>query len=185
MRENKTWKIIKKVSNALITIIVIGFVIVVCMQRISNNKLSFFNFRMFTVVTGSMEPKYNVGDVLISKKVKPSEIKIGDAISYEGIRGDVKGKVITHEVIGYSKDENGKYLFKAKGLKNIVQDPIVSEDQIFGVIVYKIFTLSILAKIIQTNIGFYLLIIIPLMYVIISEVINLMLSREEKRRSKI
>ena len=35
---------------------------------------------MFTVVSGSMEPKYKIGDVLIAKEKDPSKIKVGDAI---------------------------------------------------------------------------------------------------------
>ena len=44
------------------------FVLVVCMQRFSNNELSFLNYRMFTVVSGSMIPKYNIGDVVTYKR---------------------------------------------------------------------------------------------------------------------
>ena len=65
------------------------------MQRFSDNKMSFFKYRMFTVITGSMEPKYKVGDVLLAKEVPPSEIKVGDTISYEGRSGDVKGRIVT------------------------------------------------------------------------------------------
>lgn len=182
MRENKVFKITRKIINVFLAIIMIGFVIVVCMQRVSNNRLSFFNYRMFTVVSGSMAPKYNVGDILISKKVQASSIKIGDTISYEGTRGDFSGKVITHEVVGYDIDENGKYIFRAKGLTNLVEDPLVLEDQLYGKVIYKSFILSSIFKIISTEIGFYLFIILPVLYVIISEVMYMLLSKEEKRR---
>ena len=71
------------------------FILVVCMQRFSNNKISFFNFRMFTVVSQSMTPKYDIGDVLIAKETEPSKIEEGDVISYLGTYGDFKNKVIT------------------------------------------------------------------------------------------
>ena len=78
----KIFRIVKSIVNVFIILLVMCFVLVVCLQRFTNNKISFFNYRIFTVVTGSMEPKYMIGDILIAKETKPSEIKIGDEISY-------------------------------------------------------------------------------------------------------
>jgi signal peptidase len=185
LKENKIYKIIKTIFRIFIITMVVGFIIVVFLQRFSDNKISFFNYRMFTVVSGSMEPKYKIGDVLISKWVDPSTVKVGDAISYEGRSGDFAGKVITHQVVGIEKDENGKYLFRARGLANIIEDPVVSESQLYGVVIYKDLLLSMIYKIIATNIGFYLFIIIPFMYIIGSEIISVLLSNEEKRRQSL
>ena len=138
---------------------------------------------MFNVVSGSMEPKYNVGDVLFSKEVDPSDIKVGDSISYIGVQGQVKNKVITHEVISIENDLNGKYLFHTKGISSVVEDPVVSEEQIFGVVVYKSVILSFLYKIISTKFGFYILIIVPLFCIIIYEIIMTLLDKKEKNRS--
>ena len=38
--------------------------IIVVMQRTTNNSLALGGFRMFSVATGSMVPVYNVGDIL-------------------------------------------------------------------------------------------------------------------------
>lgn len=182
LAEKKGFKAASLVVKILLAIFFAAFVIVVFLQRFSNNEISFFNYRMFTVVSGSMEPIYSVGDVLISKEVNPSKIKVGDAVTYKGEAGDFKGKVITHQVVGISKNNEGKYLFRTKGTANIIEDPVVSESQIYGVIVYKTILLSAVYAIIGTKIGFYLFIIIPIMYVIGSEIISLMLEKEKKRR---
>ncbi|MDD2490540.1 MAG: signal peptidase I [Bacilli bacterium] len=184
LRDNKTFKIIKGIIKSIVVILLIGFIIVVCLQRVSNNRVSFFNYRMFIVVSGSMKPKYDIGDVLISKEVVPSKIKVGDTISYLGKAGNFRDKVITHQVIRIETDETGKYLFHAKGLANLVEDPIVGEDQLYGVVIYKSFVLSLIYRIISTSIGFYLFIIIPLIYIIGSEIIMTLLEKEEKRREK-
>lgn len=184
IRDSKIFKIIKKTINALIVIILLGFVLVVFLQRFSDNKISILNYRMFSVITGSMKPKYDIGDVLVSKEVDYSSIKVGDVISYEGKVGDFNGKVITHEVKRIEKDENGHYLFHAQGLANLVEDPVISEDQVYGVVVYKIFLLSFLYKIINTKIGFFLIIVIPLIFIVGSEIISTLLEKEEKKRNK-
>jgi signal peptidase len=137
---------------------------------------------MFTVISGSMKPKYDIGDVLISKKIDAADLKVGDTISYLGEAGDFRNKVITHQIVGINKDENGKYIFRAKGLANLVEDPIVYERQLYGKVIYRSFILSIIYKIVGTNLGFYLFIIIPLIYIIGSEIISTLLNKEEKRR---
>jgi len=186
LRENKIFKITKKVLEILIGIILVGFIVVVCLQRFSDNKISFFDYRMFTVITGSMEPVYNVGDVLVAKKVEPSTIKVGDDITYEGLSGSFNDKVITHRVVRIEKDSNNKYVFHTKGIPNLVEDLVpVSESQIYGIIIYKSLLLSTIYRIVATNIGFYLFIIIPILYVIGSEIITVMLDKEEKRREKL
>ncbi len=182
----------KKVGKILLTIfrVIVGiafaaFILVVCMQRFSNNKLSFFNFRMFTVVSQSMTPKYDIGDVLISKETEPSKIEEGDVISYLGSIGDFSDKVITHRVIASEKREDGKYYFRTKGDANIVEDPIVIEDQLYGVVVYKSAILSIVYRIVGTKIGFYLFIIIPILFIVGSEIITSLLEKEDERRKKL
>jgi len=180
----KIFKIIKGIINTIVVFLVLSFVLVVCLQRFSDNKISFLDYRMFTVVTGSMEPKYKIGDVLIAKEKEPSEIKIGDAISYLATKGEIKNNVVTHEVVDITKDENGAYLFHSKGIANIVEDPVVHEDQLYGVVVYKLKLLSFIRKIISTDTGMLIFIIIPILYIVISEMIAILIEKEEKRREK-
>lgn len=181
--ENKIFKIIMTTIKVMISLALVAFVVVVCMQRFSNNKLSFFNYRMFAVVTESMKPRYNVGDVLISKDIDTKKIKVGDTVSYLGNYSNFKGKVITHEVISIETDEDGKLLFHTKGIANLVEDPVVKEDQIYGIIVHKSAILSLVYKTVSTDIGFYLFIILPIFYVIGSEIISTLLEKEEEKRN--
>lgn len=185
MKNNKIYKIVMAIAQVLFVVVLVGFIIVVCLQRFSDNKISFFNYRMFTVISGSMEPKYKIGDVLISKDVDASKIKVGDTVSYLGATGDFKDKVITHQVVSIGTDDDGKYLFHTKGLANLVEDPVVSESQIYGVVIYKSIILSIIYRIVGTTIGFYLFIILPLLFIIGSEIISTMLEKEDERRKKI
>ena len=180
----KIMKIVKTILNVAISAFFILFLLVVCLQRFSDNKMSFFNYRMFTVISGSMEPKYTIGDVLISKETNPSKIKVGDTISYLGEKGDFNGKVITHQVINIEQDFDGNYIFHTKGLANLVEDPVVYERQLYGVVVYKSAVLSFIYKIIGKPFGLFLFIVIPLFYIIGSEMISFLLSKEEKRRNK-
>lgn len=186
--KEKSKSLIKILMTALrifIMILLAAFILVVCLQRFSDNKISFLKYRMFTVVSQSMTPKYDIGDVLISKEVDPSKVKEGDVISYLGTYGDFANKVITHRVVGIQKNAEGKYFFRAKGDANIVEDPIISQDNLYGVVVYKLFILSLVYRIVGTKIGFYLCIILPILFIVGSEIISTMLEKEEERRNKL
>lgn len=180
----KAFKYIKIALNVLIITLVLLFVLVVCLQRFSNNEISFLNYRLFTVVSGSMEPKYSIGDVLLAKEVEISDIEVGDSISYLGTSGQFKDKVITHEVIQIEQDADGKYLFHTKGIANVAEDPVVKEEQVYGKIVHEAKVLSFIYGLVAKPAGMFILVIIPLFYVIGSEFLSFLLDREEERREK-
>ena len=183
LKDNKIFKITKMVLNILVGTFLVLFLLIVCLQRFSGNKISIFNYRMFTVASGSMVPKYEVGDVLISKETKPSNIRVGDTISYLGEKGDFKNKVITHEVISI-EEINGKIAFHTKGLANIIEDPVVYEDQVYGVVIHRSIILSSIYKLVATKYGI-LIIIIPVLYIVGSEMLSYLLEKEDKKRSTI
>lgn len=180
----KTFKVIKTIVNVLVVVFILLFVLVVCLQRFSNNEISFLDFRLFTVVSGSMEPKYSIGDVLLAKEVDAEDIKTGDSISYLGTSGQFKDKVITHEVIQVILEEDGSYLFQTKGIANVAADPIVKEEQVYGKIVYEAKILSGIYKLVAKPVWMFILVIIPLFYVIGSEFLGYLLDKEEERREK-
>ena len=181
----KLFKVLKSIINIAITLMVIAFVLVVCLQRFSNNEISIFSYRMFTVVSGSMVPEYEIGDVLISKETDPALIKVGDDVSYLGKSGTFKDKVVTHRVIKIEKDADGKYVFHTKGIANIVADPVVHEDQLYGVVKRKDILLSFVYKCVSTKTGMFLFVGIPILYIIGSEMLSFMLEKEEERRKKL
>ena len=178
-------KIILKVLKYVFATAFVLFILMVCLQRFSNNRISILNFRLFTVISGSMEPRYKIGDVLVAVETKPEDIKVGDAISYLGNKNSFKDKVVTHEVIKIEKDRNGKYYFHAKGLANAIEDPIVAEDQLYGVVKYRVIILSFIYKIVGTPLGFFFFVVVPLLFIIGSELVASLMEKEEKRRKRL
>ena len=155
-------KIIWKVLWWIIEALIIFIALVIVTQRFTNNQKAFLGFRIFSVATGSMEPQYAVGDVLISREKEPSEIQVGEDIVYLGAVADYKGKIITHKVIEKEQNEAGEYLFHTKGIANNVEDPVVHEDQLYGVIFYNNEILAFLCKILTNKYGLYFFIILPI-----------------------
>lgn len=178
----KIGKIIKTIFNVAITVFVLLFLLIVCLQRFSNNQITFLGYRMFSVASSSMAPDYNIGDVLIVKKTEPDQIKVGDSISYYGKVGSFAGKVITHQVIKIDKDVDKNLVFHTKGISNLVEDPLVYADQIYGVVVHRSEVLSFIYRTINTKHGMFIFIVIPIFYIIGSEMLAFLLEKEEERR---
>lgn len=165
-------KIIKTIFSlikTLVTLIVIGFVAIVLIQRFSNNNLSVAGYRMFTVVTESMVPEYLVGDVLLVKETEPDKIAIGDDVTYMGKIGSYANKIVTHRVVNIDKTEKENIKFITRGIANDVDDPQIEENQIYGTVVTKLKVVTYLNGIINNMYGMYFLIIIPLAIIMFSE----------------
>ena len=178
-------KIILKVLKVFFIAAFVLFISMICLQRFSNNRISMFNFRLFTVISGSMEPKYKIGDVLVAVETEPEDVKVGDVISYLGNKGSFADKVITHQVIKIEKGSDGKYYYHSKGLANAIEDPIVGQDQLYGVVKYKVKTLSLVYKVVGTPLGFFLFVVVPILYIIGSELVTSLLEKEERRRNRL
>ena len=52
--------------------------------------------RSLTVMSGSMEPALGVGDIVINSKVSPTDVRVGDIVTFSDPEGT--GKLITHRV---------------------------------------------------------------------------------------
>ena len=174
-------KIIKIVFKIIYQILVIFCVIltaIIILQRVTSSNKSIAGYRIFRVISGSMEPEYDVGEVVISKEIDPKKIKVGDDIVYLGRYGEYNGKIIMHNVIAIDTDESGNLRFHAKGLHAYsVEDPQITASQIFGVVKYKSSILTILYKL-ATN-------IYSVFFIVIVLVINVFIAFNSSKGSKI
>ena len=165
----KTVKFVISVIKFILTTLIIIIIGVILIQRFSNNNMSLGGYRIFTVVTESMVPKYKVGDVILVKEEEKSNIQIGDDVTYMGKIGSYADKIVTHQVIEIEMGNDGLLKFHTKGIANEDEDPLVSEEQIYGVVQTKLQIVTFLNGIINNMYGMYFLIIIPLAIIMFTE----------------
>ena len=170
--ENKIFRICSSIIEWIVIVVLIFLIILVGVQKFSN-KGNFFGYRIYTIISGSMIPTYNVGDTVLIKEMTADNIQIGDAVTYLGDGGDLNGKIITHQVVEIEFDQNGKYLFHTKGIANNIEDPVVSQDQVLGKVVHKFFFLTLLGKLTTSMLLLFIFIVIPLAIIISIEIIKL------------
>ena len=170
--ENTVLKLINNIVYVILFLIVASVLFVVILQRASNNDIALGGIRIFNIVSESMVPKYNIGDVLVVKSIEPQNIKVGDDIAYIGQESTFNQKIVTHQVIKIDY-ENGEYIFHTKGIANILEDPLVHQNQVFGKVVYKIWILSLISKILSNVYVVFFGIFVPIVILIFWTILKL------------
>ncbi len=157
----KTFKILWDIIVKLLTLLIVLISLIIIVQKVTNNKESFFGYRIFRVQTGSMIPKYQIGDVILVKKQDVDKIKVGDDVTYLEESSSVKGILITHRVIDI-QEVDGKKEFHTQGIANNLEDPVVYGNQINGVVQFKMPILTLLCKLLNNKYIFYFGAVLPL-----------------------
>ena len=178
IKDNKVLKIIGNIIYVIIFIFILLILAVAVLQRTTNNEVTLGGYRIFVVATGSMIPKYEVGDVLVSKEIPPEEIKVGDDVVYTGKEGSFKDKVVTHQVIFIEK-ENENYRIITKGIANTGEDPEITQNEVMGKVIYKLGLLSFFQRAVSNNYVFYFLVFVPIVLITYRQIRNATLSEEE------
>lgn len=140
------------------------------------------SFQIFRVMSGSMEPKIKVGSVVFVQKVKPETLKEGNIITFTS-REDPNIS-ITHRLIA-TEEKEGQTVFKTRGDANNSDD--ISETlpgQIKGKVVFSLPFLGYLSVWIRKPLGFGLLVILPALLIIISEILNIKKAIEKEVEKK-
>ncbi|MGN0475872.1 MAG: signal peptidase I [Ruminococcus sp.] len=156
---------IRKILSALSFVflgIMVVFVIFLFVQRVSGTNTGIFGYSVYRVSSGSMEPELSVGDVILSKKIMPETLEIGDIISYNGREGDYQGKIITHKIVDIKETGYGR-VFTTKGIANASEDPAVEEFQVLGKMQFKIPIVGTLYNFFMTPYGLVAVILLILL----------------------
>ena len=123
---------------------------------------SFFGWKPFIVLSGSMESEIFPGDLAIVKDVGTKELKVNDVIAFRS-----EDIVVTHRIVEI-KNENGAIKYKTKGDNNNSQDVgDVLPEQVEGLYKFKISKLGNLAMFMQTPTGIISCLSIPLLLLVL------------------
>ena len=145
----KIWDV---TSSVLVGVVVIFAVLLIGVRL--------FGIQVYSVISGSMEPEYPVGALVYVKEVKPSEVEVGDVITFV-LSNETPA---THRVIAIDKDAQLFYtqgdanyqINEETGEKVYMEDPPVHFNNLIGKPVFKIPVLGYIAYYIQHPPGMYI-----------------------------
>lgn len=149
---------LKKIWNILSTALVV--LMVLCAVFLVGSRVLGYN--CYTVISGSMEPEYSVGDLLYVKSVDKNTIKVGDPITFV-LNEDLV--VATHRVVRIDAE---KQHFYTKGDANEIEDSEpVHFNNVIGVPQFSISKLGYVSDFIQNPPGMYITIGIGIVLILL------------------
>lgn len=176
-RKNKRKKVIDFIIYPIISILLICCVIIV-LQVLKNpgQTPNLFGYKFFNVISGSMKPNLEIGDIVITKEIE--DIKKGDIITFRQ-----QNSIITHRVVDII-NENEKLYYQTKGDNNNSNDEILVEyKDIEGIYACRIPKIGIVINNIQNTTSMIIIILVLyLIYKILQIKDDRKIARHEKRK---
>ena len=158
----------------LLPILLMSIVILVDSYTHPDEVPSFFGWKPFIVLSGSMETQISAGDIVVVKEIDTNELKKGDIIAFKD--GNI---VITHRIDEVTEID-GKTQYITKGDNNNTQDiGYVLPEQVEGVFKFKIARLGNIAMFIQTPLGMIVCLSIPIIIIILLQTADSKKEKEE------
>ena len=133
MEDNRKLKKIINIIEYIIVFLVIFINVILIYQSVNNTSKTpnLFGKKAFVIVSGSMIPTINVGDIVIVNDT--NNVKIGDVIAFRR-----ESSVIVHRIVK-EMNINGELMYQTKGDNNNIEDKeLVKINTIEGVFWSKI-----------------------------------------------
>ena len=130
-----------------------------------------FGYRYYTVLTGSMSPTYNVGDMIFVQLKEGKDINVGDVITFNPSQDS--DAYLTHRVT--EKIENyegsGVTCFKTQGDANNAQDSfLIDENRVIGTVNFGIPMIGYVVRFVQLR--WYLILPIVIMIAVFFQLLK-------------
>lgn len=128
--KNNPLKIISKITTIIIWI-VLFIAMGVLLLTVASQKTDVFGYRLYTIMSGSMEPTIHVKDAIITQKI--DEPQKGDVIAFQNQKS-----ITVHRIIEVYTEENKPVFYKTKGDANSAEDEgFVQKSQVKGKVIFR------------------------------------------------
>ncbi|MDO4363228.1 MAG: signal peptidase I [Clostridia bacterium] len=136
------------------------------------------------VLTDSMNPDIESGDLVICHTEKAENVKVGDVISFFDPMGNGES-VVTHRVVEITTDNDGNLAWVTKGDANNTNDlAIVPAENLVGVYQRKIPNMGNVAMFMQTTQGLIICVVLPIVLLVAYDVIRRRIYEKNKKDDK-
>ena len=163
-----------------IPLLLINVTLIVKSYTNPNQVPDFMGYKLFIVLSGSMEPEIMTGDMVLVKNTDAENLQKGDVISYKS--GDV---VITHRIVDVTA-EDGEVRYVTQGDANDSPDQtMVRPADVEGIYRRRISGMGKAAMFMQTTTGMIIFVVCPLLLFIVWDIIRRKLEgRKEASRAR-
>ncbi len=130
----------------------------------------FLGIDFFTIYTGSMQPSLPIGSVVMVRPVDITHLDVGDVIAF---KAGTRSETVVHRVIEVITG-NPSVCVRTAGDANTSPDsnPVLAEN-IVGKVFSHIPFLGYLSDFVRTKLGYFLLVVLPAIFIISLEIRNI------------
>lgn len=178
-------RVSKIISTAIFIVLVLVIILILSyILRVNymtkNDRLGEIKMNIYTILTQSMYPTIEAGDVIVTYKNDFNKYNLGDVITFN--RND--GIIVTHRIVNVY-NVNGEYSYQTKGDGNNTEDSeIVLGSNVLGAVKFHIPKVGYVQQFLCTKTGFIAVIVLPSLGIIIYDILK-MLKRVSKKSSSI
>ncbi|MEG1663557.1 MAG: signal peptidase I, partial [Clostridia bacterium] len=192
-KAKKIYNVLSTIVTAAIFIFLLFIVVIVVWQKASGKDSSLFGYYMYDVLSESMQPTIDKGDVILCKKVDTNTLKEGDIITFTAPSGSLKGYNETHRIFKIVRKDDGSIDFiKTAGDNKYGGDEIkvdgwnLNPSAVKAVYVRSLPTVAAIRSFLLKPAGFIVLIVLPLLAVFVLVIVGYVKDRTklEKERLK-
>ncbi len=140
--------------------------------RDNNHVANLAGFTPLSVMSDSMSPTFNAGDLIIIRKCTPATLEEGDIITFHAIINN-EFALNTHR-IAEIQNQNGARSYVTKGDNNVIADThIIADGDIVGKYVGRLPYFGKVVQFLSSSTGFLLVIVLPLLLFFVYQVYHL------------
>ena len=157
-----------------------AFLVLIMLMAVFIMLAPHLGWRIDTAISNSMTPAFKAGGMVVTQSVEPTDIKVGDIITYGS---PIDGKMVTHRVVEIK--EHSPILFQTKGDANEDLDSyLVPSQNVVGRVYFYIPQLGYFTQFVKSHLGLVLLLFIPGLIIILMEMRNIwrVLTVEDRRK---
>lgn len=166
----------------LIPILVINCTLIIKSYTNKDQVPSISGIFPMIILTDSMYPEFESGDLIVCNTAEPEEIKVGDVICFYDPAGNGTATV-THPVQEVVTDDEGNLAWITKGDANNTEDlPTVPAKNLIGVYKTRLKGLGNVAMFMQTTQGLIICVICPIILLVAYDVIRRRAYEKSKKK---
>ncbi len=166
----------------LIPILVINCTLIIKSYTNKDQVPSISGIFPMIILTDSMYPEFESGDLIICNTADPEDIKTGDVICFYDPEGNGTATV-THRVQEVVTDDEGNLAWITKGDANNTEDlPTVPAKNLIGVYKTRLKGLGNVAMFMQTTQGLIICVICPIILLVAYDVIRRRAYEKSKKK---
>ena len=166
----------------LIPILVINCTLIIKSYTNKDQVPSISGIFPMIILTDSMYPEFESGDLIICNTAEPEDIKVGDVICFYDPEGNGTATV-THRVQEVVTDDEGNLAWITKGDANNTEDlPTVPAKNLIGVYKTRLKGLGNVAMFMQTTQGLIICVICPIILLVAYDVIRRRAYEKSKKK---